>query len=186
MNNLYYHTSTTRNVYKYNNVQRWVKNIKLLDYDYVFIPTNTNKLHWVLFVIIPDQKRVECYDSLHDVNDFHYDSLNVIIRFINYYQLKNKLQVDDWSWSVRIASAPKQNNLYDCGVFVCTRMYFMMKGWDVNSIPVGMYNSHLRLCVVYVMLKWKLHAEAYSFEKISPHHDNSFMLPYNGSIRVFY
>jgi hypothetical protein len=55
MNNLYYHTSTTRNVYNYNNVRLWVKHIKLLDYDYIFIPTNNNKLHWVLFVIVPSQ-----------------------------------------------------------------------------------------------------------------------------------
>jgi Ulp1 family protease len=48
MNNLYCHTSTTRNVYNYNNFQRWVKKIKLLDYDYDFIPTNNNNLHWVL------------------------------------------------------------------------------------------------------------------------------------------
>jgi hypothetical protein len=127
MNNLYYHTSTTRNVYNYNNVRRWVKNIKLLDYDYVFIPTNNNKLHWVVFVIVPAQRRVKCYDSLHDANDFHYESLNVIIRFIKDYQSKNQLQVDDWSWSVRMVSAPKQNNLYDRGVFVCMRMYCMMK-----------------------------------------------------------
>jgi Ulp1 family protease len=102
------------------------------------------------------------------------------------YQSKNHLQVDDWSWSVRIVSAPEQNNLYDCGVFVCMRMYCMMKGWDFNSIPVGMYNSHLRLCVVYVMLKWRLHAEDSSFKSRRPYHDNAFMLPYNGSTRVFY
>jgi Ulp1 family protease len=159
MNHLYYHTSTTRNVYQYNNIQRWVKNINLLDYDYMFIPTNNNKLHWVLFVIVPAQQCIERYDSLHDANDFHYQSLNVIIRFIKDYQLKKNLQVNDWSRSVRIVSAPKQKKLYDCGVFVCMRVYCMMKGWDFNSIQVGMFNSHLRLLVVYVMLKWKLHAE---------------------------
>jgi Ulp1 family protease len=165
MNNLYYHTSTTRNMYNYKNFQRWVKNIKLLDYDYVFIPTNNNKLHWLVFIIVPAQRLVECYDSLNDANDFHYESLNVILIFIKYYQLKNQLQVDEWSWSVRIYSAPKHNNLYDCCVFVCIRMYCMMKGWYFNSIPFGMYNSHLRLFVVYVMLKWTSHAEDYNFKK---------------------
>jgi hypothetical protein len=62
----------------------------------------------------------------------------------------------------------------------------MMKGWDFNSIPVGMYNSRLTLFVVYVMLKWRLHAEDYSFKNIRQYHDNAFMLPYNGSTRVFY
>jgi hypothetical protein len=61
-----------------------------------------------------------------------------------------------------------------------------MKGWDLNSIPAGMYNSHLRLFVVYVMLKWRLHAEDYSLKKIRPYHNNAFILPYNGLTRVFY
>jgi Ulp1 family protease len=150
-------------MYKYNNIQCWVKDIKLLDYYYIFIPTNNNKLNWVLFIIVPAERHVECYDSLHDAKDFHYEPLNVIIRFIKGYKLNNKLQVDDWSWSVRIVSAPKQNNMYDCGVFICMRMYCIMEGWDFSSIPVGMYNSRLILFVVYLMLKWKLRAEDYSF-----------------------
>jgi Ulp1 family protease len=88
MNNLYYHTSTKRNVYNFNNVRQWVKNIKLLDYEYIFIPTNNNTPHWVLSVIVPAQRRVEFYDSLHDANNFHYESLNVILRFIKDYQSK--------------------------------------------------------------------------------------------------
>jgi hypothetical protein len=62
----------------------------------------------------------------------------------------------------------------------------MLKCWDFNSIPGGMYNSYLRLFVVYFMLKWRLHAEYYSFKKILPYHDNDFMLTYNGSILAFY
>jgi hypothetical protein len=58
MNHLYYHTSNVRNVYRYNSVRRWVKNINLLYYDYVLIPTNNNELHWVLFVIVPAERRI--------------------------------------------------------------------------------------------------------------------------------
>jgi hypothetical protein len=62
----------------------------------------------------------------------------------------------------------------------------MMKGWDFNSIPVGMYISHLRLFVMYVMLKCRLHAEDYSFKNIRPYRDNDFVLPYNESTRILY
>jgi hypothetical protein len=62
----------------------------------------------------------------------------------------------------------------------------MMKGWYFNIIPVGTCNSHLRLFLVYVLLKWKLHAEDYILEKILPHNGNAVMLSYNGSTRVFY
>jgi Ulp1 family protease len=152
-----------RNVYRYNSVWRWVKDINILDYDYVFIPTNNNKLHWVLFVIVRADRRVECYDSLSDTDGFHYESLSGIIIFLKDYQVFNKLPVDDWTWSVKKKSEPKQNNGIDCGVFVCMRMYCMMKSRDLNSIPVDAYNIRLRLFVVYAMLKWDIGTEDYSF-----------------------
>jgi hypothetical protein len=40
MNHLYYHAPHFRNVYIYQSVRLWVKDINLLDYDHVFIPTN--------------------------------------------------------------------------------------------------------------------------------------------------
>jgi Ulp1 family protease len=87
MNHLYYQTPKIRNVYRYNSVRRWVKYINLLDYDYVFIPTNNNELHWVLFIIVPAERRIECYDSLYEGCRSHYESLIVIIRFIKDYQV---------------------------------------------------------------------------------------------------
>jgi Ulp1 family protease len=85
-----------------------------LDYDYVFILTNNNELHWVLFIIVPAERRVECYDSLYEAGGFHYESLSVIIRFLKDYQVLNNLPVDDRTWSVKIVSEPKENNIIDC------------------------------------------------------------------------
>jgi hypothetical protein len=119
MNHLYIHTPNVINVYRYNSIRRWVKDINLLDYDYMFIPTNNNELHLVLFDIVPVEGRVECYDSLYEAGGFHYESLSVIIRFLKDYQVLNKFPVDDWTWSVKIVSEPKQNNLIDFGIFVC-------------------------------------------------------------------
>jgi Ulp1 family protease len=88
-------------MYIYNIVWRWVKDINLLDYDYVFIPTNNNELHWVLFVIVPAERWVECYDSLYEAGGFHNESLSFIIRFLKDYKVLNSLPVDDWTWSVK-------------------------------------------------------------------------------------
>jgi Ulp1 family protease len=153
MNHLYYHTPNVRNVYSYNIVRSWVKDINLLDYDYVFTPTNNNKLHWVMFVIVPAEFRVECYDLLYDEDGFHYESLSVMLKFLKDYQVFNKLPVDDWKCSLKVVSEPQKNNGIDCGIFVCIRMYCMMKVWDLNSIPVDEYNSRLRLFVAYSKLK---------------------------------
>jgi Ulp1 family protease len=186
MNHLYYHTPNVRNVYRYNSVRRWVKDINLLDYDYIFIPTNTNKHNWVLFVIVPAERRIECYDSLYEAGGFHYKSLSAIIRFIKDYQVLNKLPVDDCMWSVKIVCEPKQNNLNDCGVFVCMRMYCMVKGWDLNSITVDAYNIRLRLFIAYSMSKWDIGTEDYSFSRLPAPLDNAFRLPYDGASQVLY
>jgi Ulp1 family protease len=61
-----------------------------MDYDYVLIPTNNNKLHWVIFIIVPAECSVECYDSLYDANGFHNESLSVIIKLLKDYQVSNK------------------------------------------------------------------------------------------------
>jgi Ulp1 family protease len=157
-----------------------------LDYDYVFIPTNINKDHWVIFVIVPAERWIECYDSLLEAGAFHYELLSVLIRFIKEYQVRNKLPVDDWIWSVKIVCEPKQNNLNDCGVFVCMRIYCMMKGCDLDSIPVDAYNSRLRLFIAYSMLKWEIGIEDYSFSRLSAPLDNAFRLPYDGATQVLY
>jgi Ulp1 family protease len=73
----------------------------------------------MLFLIVPAERRVKCYDSIYDADGFHYESLSVIIQFLKDYQVFNKLHVDDWTWSVKIVSEPKQNNGIDCGVFIC-------------------------------------------------------------------
>jgi Ulp1 family protease len=157
-----------------------------LDYEYGFIPTNNNKLQWVLFVIVPAEGRIECYDSLYEAGGFHYESLSVLIRFIKDYQALNKLPVDYWMWSVKIVFEPKQNNLIECGVFVSMRMYFKMKGWYLKSIPVDAYNSRLQLFIAYSMLKWDICTDDYSFSGLPAPLDNAFRLPYDGATRGLY
>jgi Ulp1 family protease len=159
MNLLYYYTPHIRNVYRYNSVLSWVKYINLLDHDHVFIPTDNNELHWVLFILVPSERRVECYDLIYDADRFYHESLSVIIRFPKEYQFFNNLPVDDWMRSVKIVSEPKQNNGIDYGFFVCMQMYCMMKGWDLNSISVAEYTIRLRLFIVCSMLKWVIGIE---------------------------
>jgi Ulp1 family protease len=161
MNSLYYHTPSIIDVYICNIVRCWVKYINLLDYDYVFIPSNSNKLHWVLLIIVPSERRIGCYDSLYEADGSHYNSLSVIIRFIKDDQVLNKLPVDNWMWWVRVVCEPKQNSLIDRGIFVCMWMYCMMKGRDLNSIPADAHNSRLWLFIAYSILKWDKGTEDY-------------------------
>jgi hypothetical protein len=64
-------------------------------------------------------------------------------------------------------------------------MYCMMKGWDLNSIPVDAYNIRLRLFKAYSMLKWDIGTEDYSISRLPTLLDNAFRLPYHGATRLF-
>jgi hypothetical protein len=96
------------------------------------------------------------------------------------YQREHYYPVDDWAWSVKIVTSPRQDNGAECGVFVLMRMYCMMKGWDFNSIEVTAYNSKLRLCVMYMTLGCKLGDEDYKFHHNPPPNRDLFLLPYSG------
>jgi hypothetical protein len=65
-------------------------------------------------------------------------------------------------------------------------MYCMMKGWDLNSIPVDACNIRLRLFITYSMLKWDIGTEDYSFSRLPIPLDTEFRLPYDGATHVFY
>jgi hypothetical protein len=64
-------------------------------------------------------------------------------------------------------------------------MYCMMKGWDLNSIPVDAYNIRLRLFTAYSMLKRDIRTEDYTFSQLPAPLDNAFRLPYDGAIHFF-
>jgi hypothetical protein len=61
----------------------------------------------------------------------------------------------------------------------------MMKGWDLNSIPVDAYNIRLQLFIAYFMLKWDICTDDYSFSRLPAPLENAFRLPYDGATRVF-
>jgi hypothetical protein len=65
-------------------------------------------------------------------------------------------------------------------------MYCMMKGWDLNVIPVDAYNSRLRLFIAYSMIKWDIGTEDYSFSRLPAPLENAFRLPYDGASHVLY
>jgi hypothetical protein len=52
LNALYWTNGNARKMYAHGMVWRWVGNVKLMELDNIFLPTNDSTFHWMLFAII--------------------------------------------------------------------------------------------------------------------------------------
>lgn len=103
----------------YARVRRWTsKNkIDLFSFDKIFIPVHKPQ-HWCLAVINIKEKKFEYYDSLGGEG---YSCLKLLRDYvIQEHKDKKKCEIDLSDWQNYIPSnIPKQENGYDCGVFLC-------------------------------------------------------------------
>lgn len=70
-------------------------------------------------VVDNEQHSIEYYDSLG--NEFRY-CIDLIFNFLQNESIKKKnmeLDIEKWRLQYKIPNIPKQQNYYDCGVFVC-------------------------------------------------------------------
>ena len=91
-----------------------------------------NHNHWCLVVVDIQKKTCSYYDSLP--NSEPISVLLPITEFFDHYAIdKNKMNGKPWTYN--IANTPKQSNIYDCGVFLCTFMDFIASAhpFDFNS-----------------------------------------------------
>nr|XP_027204002.1 sentrin-specific protease 1-like [Dermatophagoides pteronyssinus] len=97
---------------------RWSNKLDFFSYDILLIPIHHSN-HWRLAVVDNEQHSIEYYDSLG--NEFRY-CIDLIFNFLQNESIKKKnteLDIEKWRLQYKIPNIPKQQNYYDCGVFVC-------------------------------------------------------------------
>ncbi|RDL37353.1 uncharacterized protein BP5553_04786 [Venustampulla echinocandica] len=97
----------------------------LLEVDSVFVPICKGN-HWTIGVVRPVAKTIEYFDSMGgDPRPF----VNLMRDWLK-FQLGNAY--DEESWKKPRTACARQNNGYDCGVFVCTNAYCVAMGLDTS------------------------------------------------------
>jgi Ulp1 family protease len=117
--NTYFFTELTKDgVYNYSNVRRWTSRMDMFQLDKMIIPINIVNQHWCLAVINFREKLTEVYDSMYCQRQEIHDHLRKWLR--DEYQERHKAQLALGDWKINSQPrVPKQNNDYDCGVFMC-------------------------------------------------------------------
>ena len=119
---------------EYKSVKRWSlqKNIKLLDFDKVFIPVHVHGNHWCLAVINFLDRRFEYYDSLmgRPAPDLFPRLREYVVQEAKAYSDCPNYNLEGWEEYVP-QNIPHQDNGYDCAVYMCRYADYLSDGLDL-------------------------------------------------------
>lgn len=110
--------------YAYNNVRRWTKSVDVFGCAKIFVPINTDNIHWTLAVLRPAGKTITYYDSLgnRDRSNGHKYMTALKRWLIDEATDKLKPPEEALEWSAQFCEVlPTQGvNGTECGVFCIT------------------------------------------------------------------
>mmetsp|Transcript_34463 Transcript_34463/g.89264 ORF Transcript_34463/g.89264 Transcript_34463/m.89264 type:complete len:543 (+) Transcript_34463:293-1921(+) len=152
MNSHFYEKLSTRG---YDGVKRWAKKVNIFELDKLVCPINLHNTHWALGVIEMKKKRIQYFDSMCGGGGGG-GALGHLKSYLeNEYKRQNDGKDGDFSeWVEEGVAVPQQQNGYDCGVFVCTMMYYVAKDLPFDYTQENM--GEVRKALVYYILKGKL------------------------------
>ena len=113
--------------YSYTQAQKHTKGLKIWETKNIFCPINVNGNHWMLLVVDVERKTMHFYDSL----------MSDVWR---YFQAAERWLADEpsqgggmYGWNYENSRSPKQDNGFDCGVFMLA---------NANALGSGQLLSH--------------------------------------------
>lgn len=106
-----------KNIYCYQIVKSWTKQINILNKDKIFFPLNLANSHWALIVVFVQQKKICYYDSMSGNGK---QWMNHVLHWIkDDVEDKSKQVYDNTDWiCVCEKKIPQQTNGHDCGMFL--------------------------------------------------------------------
>lgn len=119
------------NIYDYQKVIRWIRNINIFELDKVIIPTNVGKSHWALIVVDIESRKIIWLDSFFlfgkrtELNQY---TLGVKRWLEDQRKAKHSATIQaEQRWDiVCFKNVPQQNDGYNCGVFMLANALLMI------------------------------------------------------------
>lgn len=116
----------------YSHVSRWTKKIDIFAKEKLFIPVHIDEdNHWCLVLVDFPRKVIKYYDSLGGRN---FKCLKLILKYLMCEHVnKKKTEFNPGGWCLlNVRKCPKQQNLWDCGVFVCKFAEYLARDAQLN------------------------------------------------------
>lgn len=119
-------------------VLKYTRKENIFKNDFIFIPIHRS-CHWSFVCVDLNNKAIEHYDSLYS-ND---SLLRDILKYLECERENKNLKALEYKVVKR--SCPKQNNGYDCGLFVCLYARNRIFGTHMSFAKRDMFDYRLRI-----------------------------------------
>ncbi len=143
------------NGYNYDSVRKWSlrTGLRILDVHYVLIPINITNKHWCLAVINVKDKTFEFHDPFGGSKNLPRNLFQIMQNYLqdevkNYGTQQESLNLTEWMTIINKKTYPKQQNNYDCGVFICLYADYISNNRSF-CIPIAMdvYRNHMKIVI---------------------------------------
>jgi len=106
-------------------VMKTGQGLNLSAIDYLLIPINQNDVHWTLASLSCNEKALRFYDSAGGKGG------EILKLIVNYFSKITNTPYNEWQMEI-MENIPRQNNSYDCGVYVCQYAYCISRAVSFN------------------------------------------------------
>jgi sentrin-specific protease 1 len=120
--------------YNYNKVAKWTKSFDMFALDFVIAPIHVGGNHWCLAVINVRDKQFEYYDSMGNSGSKCLENLKIYLAEEHRTKKGSEIDLSDWKNYSPGNTVPQQNNIYDCGVFMCQFAESIASGSDIGHV----------------------------------------------------
>lgn len=141
--NTFFYQSLSEKGYK--SVVRWTKKIDVFSKQKLFIPVHLGEdFHWCLVCVDFKEKAIKYYDSL-GARNFKCLKLILFYLILEHIDKKNKEFVVDGWLLINVKDCPQQENVWDCGVFVCMFAEYLSRNAPLDFSQKDMVNFRKQL-----------------------------------------
>jgi sentrin-specific protease 1 len=129
---------------RYEVVDAWCEenSLNIANAGKIFFPFNVRDTHWVLIVayLQENKKRLTVYDSLKTSTQNNKTKYSQIIKWIEHEFIRKGLETSGKFKTDVALRTPKQQNDYDCGVFLMVTVNYLLDDlrldfaqWDIEE-----------------------------------------------------
>jgi sentrin-specific protease 1 len=128
---LFMETYVEKKTFNYKSVANWTKKIgNLFEFEKLFFPVNPGQSHWTCVVVFLQECRIQYCDSYSSSGSRY---LIGVYEYLNkhHIQTKGTPLPGEWSFDDGPELPRLQTNVFDCGLFCCSFVEFLL-----NDIPL--------------------------------------------------
>jgi hypothetical protein len=136
--------------FNYHLVARWTKRVgDIFEFDKLFFPVNPGESHWACVIVFVQTRKIQYYDSYSQPGKRFIDGVHEYLKE-HHLQTRKRELPGEWTKQDGTAIRQLQFNAFDCGLFCCSFVEFLLKDKPLTFTEADMERrrKHIALAIL--------------------------------------